>query len=238
MENKKFLAGGKLGDFFHCLSVCKFVYDKTQNKSDILLSNNGDTFLKSLTDTKEDLYPVLSQQEWFNSLSIYENEDYDINLSSFRHSRFLYQTSWIDLLFKTFFDGEETPKNYKWISIKEKDNKFSNSVLINRSLRYTDSQKNNEYQNFIKNNNCYFICFEKSQYESFEYKNEVELLLVDNLYDFVIKLNSCKFYVGNLTGPTAIATAMDIPRFIELPNNMDRTHYMNDKKYYDNFNSF
>lgn len=238
MESKKFLAGGKLGDFFHCLSVCKFVFDKTQFKSDILLSNSGDTFLKSLENTKNELYPILSQQEWFNSITLYNNEDYYINLSSFRHSNFLYQTSWIDLLFKTFFDGEETPRNYKWISVKEKDDTLSDCVLINRSIRNTVNEKNLEYNNIINNNKCYFICFEKSQYDNFAFKNDVELLLIDNLYDFIVKLNSCKLYVGNLTGPTAIATSMDVPRLIELPNNSDRSHYMNDKKYYDNFNCF
>lgn len=48
-------------------------------------------------------------------------------------------------------------------------------------------------------------------------------------------LNSCKFYIGNLTSVTAIAQAMGIPRLIELNTaNLDHIHYIGEKCYFDN----
>ena len=161
MENKNYLGGGKLGDFIHGLCVCKYVWEKTNEKANLFISNQGDSFERSLKETIDDLYPVLKEQEWFNSIKVYENERVDINLINFRNSPLLYKTCWIDLYFQTFFEDELTPKNYSWIKIKEKDESLKDTVLINRSLRLACDSKNNIYGEIIKKHqNCVFICID------------------------------------------------------------------------------
>jgi hypothetical protein len=239
MENKSYLGGGKLGDFIHGLCVCKYVWEKTNSKADLFICNNGDVFEKPLDVTVQDLIPILKKQEWFNSLQIYNNQKIDINLINFRNSPLLYKTSWIDLYFQTFFDEETTPKDYSWIKIPEKDNSLKDIVLINRSIRKTHTQKDEIYKQIIeKHKNCIFVCFDSEQYEKFAYKDLLPMKNVESLYDFFVKLNSCKCYVGNLTGPSAWATSLNIPRVIELPDDEDRNHYLYDANFYTNFKFF
>jgi hypothetical protein len=233
MENKSYLGGGKLGDFIHGLCICKSIWEKTNSKADIYIANVGDSFEKPLDITVQDLIPILKKQEWFNSIKVYDGENIDIDLNIFRNSPLLYKTSWIELYFQTFFNNEPTPKDYSWIKILEKDESLKDVVLINRSLRKTIFRKNEIYKQIIeKHEKCFFICFDSEQYENFPYKNLLPRLKVENLYDFFLKLNSCKCYVGNLTGPSAWATSLNIPRVIELPDDADRNHYLYDTNFY------
>lgn len=242
MVSKSYLAGGRIGDFIHSLCVCKRTWEKFNTKADIFISNQGDIFLKPLKDTVEDLLPVLSKQEWFNSIDIYNNQKIDINLIEFRKSPLLYKTCWIDLYFKTYFPGEDTPKNYSWISIDELDSSYNDVILINRKIGGDYKEKDKIYKQIIEDNKkCVFICFNLDQYLNFPFKDLIPVFVPNSLYDFFVKLNSCKLYVGNLTGPSAWATALDIPREIEIssnPGDIDRYHYLYDTEYYSNFKYF
>jgi hypothetical protein len=233
MESKNYLGGGRLGDLIHGLCVCKRVWEKTNSKANLFISNSGDIFEKSLNETAQELLPILKKQKWFNSLEVYENQNIDINLVNFRNSPLLYKTCWIDLYFQTFLDEKQPPVDYSWIDIDEKDESFKDVVLINRSTQRACPQKNEIYKQIIeKHKSCFFICSNLGQYESFIHKNLLPVIKVDSLYDFFIKLNSCKCYVGNLTGPTAWATSLNIPRVVELSDNDDRFHYLNDTNFY------
>jgi len=53
---------------------------------------------------------------------------------------------------------------------------------------------------------------------------------MEDLEEFCLILNSCKFYVGNQTGPLSIAHAMDIPRLAELCD-ADAVHYVGEEKF-------
>jgi hypothetical protein len=240
MASKKILSGGKLGDFIHTLCVCKYIYDTIGSKLDLYIANIGDNFEKPLEFTYNDLLPILNEQEWVNSFNIYNNEEIKVNLSEFRNSSLLYKENWSVILFEKFLFGNTIPKNYKWISIKEKDDSLCDTVLINRAPRYelSDNSRNVYINEIEKSKDCAFICFEDHQYESFPLKDRVRKLKCDSLYDFFVKLNSCKLYMGTLSGPTAFATALDIPRNVELPDTLDRAHYLGYENFSDNFKSF
>jgi hypothetical protein len=240
MVSKSYLTGPKLGDFINSLMVCKRNYEISGFKAKIFLSNIGCNFEKGLDFTYNDLYPVLKKQDWFESFEIYDNQSIDINLVSFRYSNLLYRDNWLNIFLKTFLNEKNTPKDYKWIEISEKDDSLKDVLLINRSVRIPLTQKSSKkYEEIIKNNqNAKFICFDEEQYNNFKFKNNVEMLKVSCLYDFFIKINSCKLFLGNQSSPTTIASSLNKPRIIELCEGLDSIHYRLDNLYYSNFSCF
>jgi len=240
IDTKSYLQGGKLGDFIHSLCVCKFNYDFFNYKADLFISDVGDTFELGIENAYNDLKPIIERQEWLNSFKIYNGEKIDINLSSFRQSRYLYTTNWIEIYFNEFLDGIAPPSEYSWIEVG-KDENLSNTLLVNRSLKPFTPKINEIYRNIINNNSDLekvFICFDEKQYENFNLKDDFKLLKVNTLYDFFEKINSCKLFLGNQSGPMGWATSMNAPRIIELLARIDNIHYVNDRKYYQNFNFF
>lgn len=236
---KSYLQGGKLGDLIHSLCVCKYVYETTGNKADLYIANIGDNFEMGVEHTYNDLKPILEKQEWLNSFNIYKNEKIDYNLVNFRSSRFLFKTNWIEIFFKDFLNIDTPPKEYSWIENIEKDENLKDTILISKSLIPIREDCKNIYLELIERyENISFICYNKKQYESFDFKDKVNLILADSLYDFFKKINSCKLLISNQSGPAAWATAMNVPRVIELLPRLDRNHYINDINYYKNFNYF
>ncbi len=220
--------------------MCKFNYDFFNYKADLFISNVGDTFEKELEITYKDLKPILEKQEWLNSFNIYDNQKIDVNLFKFRQSSHLYTSNWIEVYFNEFIDGMSPPSEYSWINMT-KDSSLSNTLLVNRSLKPFTPNVSNVYREIINNNpnlEKAFICFDEEQYKNFLFKDEFRLIKVNSLYEFFEKINSCKLFLGNQSGPMAWATSMNTPRIIELLARIDNKHYINDKKYYQNFNWF
>jgi hypothetical protein len=237
-ETISYLQGGKLGDLIHSLCVCKYNWELTGKKSDLYISNIGDNFDKGLEFTYNDLKPVLEKQIWLNSFSIYNGQNIDIHLNLFRLSPLIFKTNWIELYFKQFFDIDNPPKEYIWIEI-EKDENLKDTVLISRSMKPMSGNLTNHYKNILsQHEKCAFICFDESQYENFSLKEEYPLIKVNSLYEFFVKINSCKLIVSNQSGPAAWATSMNVPRIVDLYMQSDNMHYIKDVEYYSNFDYF
>lgn len=233
-----YLGGGKMGDFIHSLIVCKHNYEETGELANIYLSNNGHQFEYDLNFTFNELKPLLESQPWLNTFKIYENEIIDIDLTIWRRSPDLYQTNWLEIYSNTYLNRIKIPNEYSWITV-ETDNQYSNSLMINRSLKTVDDSKLRVYDDLIsKYDDVYFICFDIKQYYQFPLHYKTKLLQVDNLYDFFKKLASCHFFIGNQSGPFAWASALNVPRAVELLDILDRYHYINDSNYYEYFSYF
>lgn len=240
-EIKTYLQGPKLGDFIHGLVVCKYNYDFLNQKADLYITNTGpDRFEMGLEFTYNDLKPILLEQKWVNKFEIHKGQQIDYDLNNFRNSSFLYKLNWIELYFNEFLNGITPPKEYSWIDMP-KDESLSNTVLINRSMRPMTTKILDFYKKIIdenKDSEIGFICHSEPQYNEFQLKNKCKLIKVNTLYEFFEKINSCKLYLGNQSGPSAFATAMNVPRIIELINGVDAEHYMKDIEYYSNFKYF
>lgn len=233
-DTKSYLQGGKLGDFIHSLVVCKFNWEFFGYKADLYISEAGEGFEKGLDFTYNDLKPILEKQEWLNSFGIHNGETIDVNLSRFRQSRFLYTTNWIEIYFKEFFDGMIPPKDYSWIEM-DKEEGLEDVLLINRSMKSMSDNTKGIYQTVLNQfQKKAFICFDEAQYHNFPLKEQCELIKVNSLYDFFKKINSCKLFIGNQSGPMAWATSMNIARGIELLATIDNVHYIKDREYYPN----
>lgn len=233
-----YLGGGKMGDFIHSLIVCKYNHEQTGELANVYLSNNGHQFEFDLNFTFNELKPILESQPWLNEFKLLDNETINIDLTKWRNSPDLYQTNWLEIYSNTYLNRITIPNEYKWISVGVED-QYSNSLMINRSLKTIDNTKLHVYEDLIsKYDDVYFICFDVKQYYQFPLHYKTKLLLVENLYDFFIKIASCHFFIGNQSGPFAWASSLNVPRAVELLNIIDRAHYINDSNYYEFFSYF
>lgn len=238
----RYLMGGKLGDFIHSLVVCKRMYEKTGEKAILYLSNIGDVFERSLEFTYIELKPILERQEWLSEFKIHQGEPVDICLNDFRESPHLYRTNWLNIYFKTFLN-ENPPQEYNWIEMT-KNVEFENALVVNRAIHrygYMTPEIIESYRHIMSNfKEKYFVCFDRSQYDNFQLKSEFNLILVDNLYEYFEIINSAKLFIGNQSGPFAWASAMNVPRVLEILRqgpyiSADGIHYHTDNQYYQNF---
>lgn len=240
MVSKNYLIGPKLGDCINSFMVCRRNYDKLGIKSNIFLTDLGCSFEKGLEFTFNELIPILSEQEWFNDIQLYSDQHIDVDLIKFRNSIHLYKTNWLNIFFKTFLDETIPPRDFSWIKINKTDIELKDTLLINRSIRYTLNEQSAQiYKRIIKKcDNVKFICFDENQYLNFKFKDDMEMLKVDSLYDFFVKINSCKYFLGNQSSPTTIASSLNKPRLIELCDEIDSIHYKSDELYYSNIKCF
>lgn len=236
----KYLAQGQLGDLIHSICVCKKIFENTGKKADIFISDKHFNFLYGIQITYSELKPVLLMQNWVNSVSIHKGELIDIDLTDYRINEKLFKTNWLELHFSTHLPNEIVPKEYSWIEMPINE-EFSNCLIINRSLKpsYMSKEVQDRYRSVLeKHEKKYFICTDKRQYDIFPLKGMCKLVKVKNLYDFFVTINSCKLYLGNQSAPTAMAVAMNVPRIVELRNNHDGYHYINDVNYYSKYEYF
>jgi len=86
-----YIASGLLGDFFSQLSVIKEKYNETGQKGILYICNIKETFRNPLEEVYKDTYDIIMSQEYIIDYKIFNNEAYDIDLSSWRHYPLLFQ---------------------------------------------------------------------------------------------------------------------------------------------------
>lgn len=235
------LMGPKLGDFLHSLIVPKYLYQVFGLKTNLYLIEKYDTFYLSLQKTYEELYPIISKQDYINSFQIYDNKipiKYDLNF--FRFSPLLSRAPFWQVFMKHYFPMVNTiPRNM--VSLKvEKNDKYKDYLIVHRRDDRSYWTKNVElqYRNILDQfDKKIFIDNKPDEYEKFQFKNEMDLEIVENLGDLLSAISGCKMILTNPTGPLAMATAMNIPRIGELHQHTI-AHYAYDHLFYDNVEFF
>jgi hypothetical protein len=239
MQTKSYISGGKLGDFIYGTMICNYEFITNGIKANLYIANIGDSFETSLESTFEALYPIISKQIWCNSFQIYNNEAIDVNLTDFRQSKWLYNCCWNELYFNTHLNQTVPPNEYKWIEF-DTNPLYKNTLIVNRSNKPLTQDCIEVYkQIFTKFDDIKFVCYHKSQYDAFVLKEYCELILVKDLVEFFTIINSCKMFVGNMSGALSWASAMNVPRIAEISGNgKDANFCYNEGKYYSNFSWF
>jgi hypothetical protein len=64
------------------------------------------------------------------------------------------------------------------------------------------------------------------------------MLLLPELSDVFTAIASCEHFIGNLTATSAMATAVNKPRTVEIFTDPIRTKYIHEMKYYNNLICF
>lgn len=226
--NIKYISGGLLGDFIHQLSIVNEMYIKTNKKGIVYISNIGDPFRNGLEKTYKDLYEIVILQDYIYEFKIHNNEEYDINLSTWR-----YYNS-VDTLYNIckLTYNIEWAKN-KWLNniniLKEWENKIVINTVQYRfpNMSFFEPLKNVDLSNYV------FVSFLKNDYDYFINKTNllVNYYSLKSLMELCIIVNSCKLFIGSLSAPMAIATALqtkcaygidDTCPYIYLFRNLDK----------------
>lgn len=236
MEKINFISGGKTGDLLHSLMVIKTICEQ-ENKLGVLYITNvdiygGDNFHFDMHKTYYDLEPIIMSQPYIHSfhiLRVDEVIDEYINLNEWRKSDLIFKTNWINLLCDTF---KINPPTEPWL-VYGKNEEYKNKILIHQSLhRKID---NFPWEKIVKENNCTFITNISTlhEYEEFKFKNNVDLISCDTFSDLVTIINSCKFFIGNMSTPLALSHCLGKPHLCELIY-PDEYHYIGEEKYIKN----
>ena len=239
-KKNNFIARGNLGDLIHQLWVIKTMYQITGKKGRLLLTDKDSGpftgyFMKDLKDVSEELKPILLKQEWLSECDVLNAEYTDvIDLSDWRNTNYVHNKSWTDLLSLTY-NLPIAEKESSWLNIEFKDASYSDLIIIHESVNQERKTDKFPWEEIIKNNKCLFVYFDDSTLENFKFNHLVRHHKMKDVEECCIILNSCKFYVGNLTSVTAMAHAIGVPRLVELNSeNLDHKHYIGEKKYFDN----
>lgn len=224
--------GGKFGDFIHSLIFSEYLYNSYGITSDVYIADYGDSFLYGPDKAREDLHDLLYRQRYINTFHVYNGQPVHYNLSSFRNSPLLYRSGWTDIYLSYLPEVVSRITDLKFLEAETLDS-YSDVVVIHRRPSNLDSYAKSYYEHLIKNNRCIFLTQSVEWYENFPFSN-IEVVVPKSLLEIASILNSCKYYIGNQTGITAMAHAVNCNRLVECNNNIDTVHTSQDQKYYTN----
>lgn len=211
MDNEEYIiyiASGMLGDFFSQLSVIKENYIKYNKKGLLYISDIKEKFRNPLETVYKDTYEIIILQDYIYDYKIYNNENYDINLSSWRDNFLLFKTNF-HLLYSNEYNIN-WGKN-KWLDVPY-DNKWKNIVLINTvSYRFKNNVNYDEYKLKYPEFKFIFISINKYDYDFFISNTkqfDIEYYCPKSLLDTSIAINSCELFMGNTSGLLCIAYSL------------------------------
>jgi hypothetical protein len=202
-----YLSSGSFGDFIHQLSIIYEIFLKTGKKGILYLTEKDERFLNGVYNTYNDVYNLIKSLEYIEDFLIWNGEIIDINLSEWRYNSLLYKANWFNI-FNSQYNINSWGK-HKWISIK---NEPKEVVLINCSNFRNNIVLNWDFlKSIVDKYETFFICNNLTQYENFKkniyQNNNIKLLFVKNLDEMIEYIHNCKFFIGNLSAPLAIAYA-------------------------------
>ena len=239
-----FLACPKLGDFFHSMILPKFLYDNGHGKSNIYLAEYYDKFNLGLENTFNELKEIIDSQDFVENFTLFQGtEEITIDLWSFRGSPLLANGPFWQLFLHTWIRPmPDLPRNYSWIKVP-KISGYEDVLYINRSHVWNGGPMTEKtLEKYRKVMSCFdrkiFVTAEVSQYEEFPLKDECELLVPNSLMEMCQIMSSCNSFLGNQSGPLAIACSMNVPRIGELMGYRAHLHYLHDHIWYDNVEFF
>lgn len=236
------IACGQSGDLIHELFVLQKLNALYNIKFNLYIADYsygiaacGD-YSYSLEKTYDDWSKVMSLQPYINFFGILPrnfNEEY-INLNIWRDCN--PTGSWSELLSKVFNFSPEG--EYRWIHCNDKKEDLKEKILIHQSVI-----RHNYYFNWLKilshtENEILFITNKDAEYEQFKsIFPYIQKYAINDIYDLLLALNSCKLFVGNQSMPLAMASALDLPRIAILQPNT-ATYYQNEINFSKNLSWF
>jgi hypothetical protein len=239
MKTFNILMGAKMGDLFHSLIAPAYLYHKTGCKSNFYIAEACDKFETSLERSIEELTPIMAYQDYINSFEKFRNGihkiDYDLNNFRFLGGVGRYHANVNFLRNLHDYCPINLPYNFQFLNAPKYD-KYSDYLIVSRKPERTqwndfvEKQYKHIFSQFDKK---IFISFNGKDYEDFPLKNEVELLIVEELFEFIKIINSGKLFVANCSGPLCFASGLNINRVGEVGSwiiaNYYKDHMFSDK---------
>lgn len=201
-----YVSGGRLGDFLHQLSVVQEKFLATGQKGRVYLTDRGDSFRFGAARAYQDLQSIVSSQDYVDSFSIYADEPFDVDLSAWRQSPFLYSGNWL-----TVFDSTYDVRwgSHKWLTLPESP-EYANATLI--GLSYSPGrhpQPKLDWSFLEKLPNALFVTDSEEELDRWRgvAGSRIPTKVFGSLQEFYCAIHSCKLYIGNLSSPLAAAVA-------------------------------
>lgn len=229
------LVSGKLGDLIHSLWVCHHLFHRKGIKSNIFMTDDVEKFEYGLIPTYNELYDIVTKQEYCYQFNLYNGEHIDYDTTKFRKSPYLYRACWTEILCQCFFDGD-SPKLGAWIDM---DATPDERIIISRRFKNEMTPSVMKYYDSLTSRAESEIAFLGSlnDYNLFPFKDRMGHIIPESIDDWFTVISRCKMFVGNQSAPLAMASALNVVRIAELlpPQYPDGMHYKNESKYYENF---
>lgn len=220
MDHYNFLMGAKVGDLFHSLVAPAYLHHLHGKKSNFYIAEACDKFETSLERTIEELSPIMACQPYINDFAKFRNGihkvDYDLNF--FRFFGVGMNHANITFLSTLGINKFSMPFNFKYLHAPVLD-EYKDYLIISRKPGRTD------WNDFVEKQYLHvmsqfdkklFVSFNGKDYEDFPLKDQVDLLVVEELYDFIKIVNSCKLFIANCSGPLCFASALNANRIGEV----------------------
>jgi hypothetical protein len=212
----KYLMGGLFGDFIQTLSIINEKFHTTGRKGIVYLSNKGDCFRNGLHNTFYDTHAIIKDQKYIHNYMIYNSEEYDIDLTEWRNDLINIDSSynWSDVFNKKY---NVIWGQHKWISVQENE-MFKEFILINTTDYRWPNDINFKAIYETYGNNVKFIGSNINQYQFFINTTSINIDFIecDTFEKLCSAINSCKLFIGSLSGPLSIAHACHKNRIIGL----------------------
>lgn len=227
MNRIDFIAGGMMGDFIHCMSVVKCMCERDGAKACIYLTDDtkygGDVWRYGAAKAHADVGEFVMAQDYVESFEILTNQPIGnhCNLNGWRSyimqmymKEGAFTRCWSDFLSETY--GLRLALEYRWMDIP-KDNSFFDKTIIHRSIHRHNPRF--PWRDIVDSiaGDIIFLTTNQEEFNRFHFKGQkVKLHLVSTVSEMATAIASCKYFIGNQSSPAAIASALDVPRLIEL----------------------
>lgn len=212
---------GKLGDFILQLSVINENFIKTGRKGILYLGNQIDLSC-SIEKTYSDSYSLIMKQPYILDYQIWNDEAFDINLSSWRQNYLLYKTTWYGI-FKSQYQVEWG--KHPWLTVK-KNRQFEDKIVI----AFTNKAQLNirDVLSQYDISNVYLVGYsdenKKEFLENFGYN--LPFIKCTTIEDMAIVINSCKLFISMMSSPLTLAQGCHHNTLALLGSSMDTVHNM------------
>jgi len=199
-----YTSAGRLGDFINQLSIiCEKFYD-TGRKGILYIVNKDFTY--NIADTYQDTYNTIINEKYIKEYKIYNNEVYDINLSSWRNDFTFAET------YKNIFD-----RNYKidwarhrWITPKINKAWENKNIIYITPYRFLSQNSFDRLKTHFNPDNFVFITMKKTEYEYFinKTKFDIDCYMINSFEELITIISSCNSAYIGMTSFGAIANAL------------------------------
>ena len=209
-----------MGDLIHSLVAPACVYNQYNWKTNFYIAEAFDKFETSLQRSIEELQPILAYQKYINSFEKFRNgiHEIDVDLNMFRLTDIAnYHANYTFLSLLKGLGTIQIPFNFKYLDAPVLD-EYKDYLIISRKPGRTEWNDfvEMQYKHIMsKFEKKLFISFNGKDYEKFPLKNDVDLLVVEELFDFVKIVNSGSLFLTNCSGPLCFASALNVNRVAE-----------------------
>jgi hypothetical protein len=197
----------QIGDIIYALPVI-YALSKKHICNLYINLNKSNKFINF--KTYKMLYPLLRYQPYLNKVEKLKNQKIDINFDLFRKFPFACYN-----LNKIFLElaGVHFNLDKKFIFAK-KNKKFSNNIVIVRSLRRQNKTINYKILKKYKEN--LFIGLREEFDDIKKYVPNIKFYECNNFLDMCSIINSSKVFIGNQSFGFSLAEGLKVKRILEL----------------------